>query len=78
MVKVQCILNYNDLQLGKLITTKDDPFLVTEERAEVLVGKNLVKVVEVIPDKKPVEEKAPELQALEPKKPAAKKQNKKK
>lgn len=73
MVKVQCILNYNDLQLGKLITTKDDPFLVTEERAEVLVGKNLVKVVEVIPDKKPVEEKAPEF-----KKQVAKKQNKRK
>lgn len=50
MVKVQCILNYNDLQLNKLVTTKDDPFIVTKERADVLVDKGLVKVVEVIPE----------------------------
>lgn len=67
MVKVQCILNYNDLQLNKLVTTKDDPFIVTKERAEVLVEKKLVKVVEVIPE----EEKTPA------KKTTAKKTNKK-
>ena len=67
MVKVQCILNYNDLQLNKLVTTKDDPFIVTKERADVLVDKGLVKVVEVIPE----EEKTPS------KKTTAKKTNKK-
>ena len=67
MVKVQCILNYNDLQLNKLVTTKDDTFIVTKERAEVLVEKKLVKVVEVIPE----EEKTPA------KKTTAKKTNKK-
>lgn len=72
MVKVQCILNYSDLQLNKLVTTKDDPFIVTKERADVLVDKGLVKVVEVIPDLVE-EEKAPE-----PKKQVAKKQNKRK
>lgn len=67
MVKVQCIRDYNDLQLNKLVTTKDDPFIVTKERAEVLVEKELVKVVEVIPE----EEKTPA------KKTTAKKTNKK-
>lgn len=67
MVKVQCILDYNDLELNKLVTTKDDPFVVTKERAEVLVEKKLVKVVEVIPE----EEKTPA------KKTTAKKTNKK-
>lgn len=50
MVKVQCILDYNDLQLNKLVTTKDDPYIVTNERAELLVSKGLAKVVEVIPE----------------------------
>lgn len=72
MVKVQCILDYNDLQLNKLVTTKDDPFIVTKERADVLVDKGLVKVVEVIPGLVE-EEKAPE-----PKKQVAKKQTKRK
>lgn len=68
MVKVQCILDYNDLELNKLVTTKDDPFVVTKERAEVLVEKKLVKVVEVIPEET---KKAPA------KKTTAKKTNKK-
>lgn len=58
MVKVQCILDYNDLQLNKLVTTKDDPYTVTKERAEELVSKNVAKVVEVIPEaEKPVAKK---------------------
>lgn len=68
MVKVQCILNYNDLQLNKLVTTKDDPFIVTKERADVLVDKGLVKVVEVIPE---------ETKKTPAKKTTAKKTNKK-
>ena len=68
MVKVQCILNYNDLQLNKLVTTKDDPFIVTKERADVLVDKGLVKVVEVIPE---------EAKKTPAKKTTAKKTNKK-
>ena len=68
MVKVQCILNYNDLQLNKLVTTKDDPIIVTKERADVLVDKGLVKVVEVIPE---------ETKKTPAKKTTAKKTNKK-
>ena len=81
MVKVQCILDYNDLQLNKLVTTKDDPFLVTKDRAEVLVEKGLVKVVEVIPEpvKEPEIEKAsePEVKKVSEKKPTTKKARKK-
>lgn len=64
MVKVKCIVDYNDLELGRLVTTKDAPFLVTKDRAKVLADKGLVKVIEVIPE--------------EAKKTSAKKQNKKK
>ena len=66
MVKVQCILNYNDLQLKKLVKVGEE-LEVTKARAEVLVEKELVKVVEVIPE----EEKTPA------KKTTAKKTNKK-
>lgn len=66
MVKVQCILDYNDLQLKRLVKVGEE-LEVTKERAEVLVEKKLVKVVEVIPE----EEKTPA------KKTTAKKTNKK-
>ena len=66
MVKVQCILDYNDLQLKRLVKVGEE-LEVTQDRAEVLVEKELVKVVEVIPE----EEKTPA------KKTTAKKTNKK-
>lgn len=49
MVKVQCILDYNDLQLKRLVKVGEE-LEVTKPRAEVLVEKELVKVVEVIPE----------------------------
>lgn len=66
MVKVQCILDYNDLQLKRLVKVGEE-LEVTKDRAEVLVEEELVKVVEVIPE----EEKTPV------KKTTAKKTNKK-
>lgn len=50
MVKVQCILNYFDKQLGKNITTKDEAFEVSSERAKQLVDAKVCKVIEVIQD----------------------------
>lgn len=66
MVKVQCIRDYNDLQLKRLVKVGEE-LEVKKDRAEVLVEKELVKVVEVIPE----EEKTPA------KKTTAKKTNKK-
>lgn len=71
MVKVECIVTYNDLQLERLVKIGEE-LEVTKDRADTLVEKGLVKVIEVIPD--PVEEK----KAPEPKKQVAKKQNKRK
>lgn len=81
MVKVQCILDYNDLQLKRLVKAGEE-LAVTKDRAEVLVNKELVKVVEVIPEP----EKEPEVEeASEPveekkveKKPTTKKARKNK
>lgn len=81
MVKVQCILDYNDLQLKRLVKVGEE-LEVTKDRAEVLVNKELVKVVEVIPEP----EKEPEVEeASEPveekkveKKPTTKKARKNK
>ena len=58
-VKVECINNYNDLQLGRLVTTKDDPFIVTRERADTLTELNLVKIIEVIKEDKKEDKKKP-------------------
>ena len=58
-VKVECINNYNDLQLGRLVTTKDDPFIVTRERADTLTELNLVKIIEVIKEEKKEDKKKP-------------------
>lgn len=71
MVKVECIVTYNDLQLERLVKIGEE-LEVTKDRADTLVEKGLVKVIEVIPD--PVEE----VKAPEPKKQVAKKQNKRK
>ena len=75
MVKVECILEYNDLQLKRLVKVGEE-LEVTKDRAEVLVEKELVKVVEVIPEP----EKDPEVEeASEPveEKPVEKKATKK-
>lgn len=69
MVKVKCIVTYNDLQLNRLVNIGEE-LEVTNERAETLLDKQLVEVIEVIPEEK--KEKP-----TEPKKPV-KKQNKKK
>jgi hypothetical protein len=71
MVKVECIVTYNDLQLERLVKIGKE-IEVTKDRADTLVEKGLVKVIEVIPD--PVEEE----KAPEPKKQVTKKQNKRK
>lgn len=71
MVKVECIVTYNDLQLERLVKIGEE-LEVTKDRADTLVEKGLVKVIEVIPA--PVEEE----KAPEPKKQVAKKQNKRK
>lgn len=68
MVKVQCIVEYDDLQLKKRKKPTDDPYSVTKERAEYLANeRGLVKIVEVIP------ETTKEEKTTEPKKPLAKK-----
>lgn len=64
MVKVECIVRYKDNELSEkegkeiIITPQaDDPNfqrIITPERAEVLLNRGFVKVIEVIPDKKPV------------------------
>lgn len=80
MVKVECIVTYNDLQLERLVKIREE-LEVTKDRAKTLVDKGLAKVIEVIPDQ---EEKEPEVEevtveeveASEPKKPVAKKKKK--
>lgn len=66
MVKVECILDYNDLQLKRLVKAGEE-LEVTKDRAEVLTSKKLAKVIEATPE----EEKKPA------KKITAKKTNKK-
>ena len=79
MVKVECIVRYKDNELSEkegkevIITPQaDDPNfqrIITPERAEVLLNRGFVKVIEVIPD--------PEKE-VKAEKPVAKKQSKKK
>lgn len=40
MVKVKALMSYNDHELKKWVTENDEPWDVTEERAEVLVRGN--------------------------------------
>ena len=63
MVKVECILEYNDLQLKRLVKVGEE-LEVTKDRANYLANeRGLVKVVEVIPEP----EKDPEVEeASEP------------
>ena len=85
MVKVECIVTYNDLQLERLVKIGEE-LEVTKDRAKTLVDKGLAKVIEVIPDQEKKEpeveevtvEEAPveEVEASEPKKPVAKKKKK--
>lgn len=58
MVKVECIVTYNDLQLNRLVNI-GEVLEVTNNRAEVLTKLGLAKVLEVIPEeaKKPVSKK---------------------
>ena len=73
MVKIECTVNYNDIQLNRLVQ-KGEQLEVTKERAEYLVNeRELAKVIEVIPEEVKLEE-----EKQEPKKPVAKKSNKKK
>lgn len=55
MVKVKCIQSYTDLKLNKVITPKDEPFVVDDERAKQLVNAKVCEVVEVI-KAEPIEE----------------------
>lgn len=58
MVKIECIVRYNDLELNKIVEIGEQ-LEVTKERADYLVNdRKLAKVIEVIPElKKPVEKK---------------------
>lgn len=58
MVKIECIVRYNDLELNKVVEIGEQ-LEVTNERADYLVNdRKLAKVIEVIPElKKPVEKK---------------------
>ena len=57
-VKVECINNYNDLQLGKLVE-RGDQLTITRERADTLTELNLVKIIEVIKEDKKEDKKKP-------------------
>ena len=77
MVKVECTVTYNDLQLNRLVE-KGEQLEVTKERANYLVNeRELAKVIEVIPEEVKVEEVKLE-EKKEVKKPIAKKTSKKK
>lgn len=45
MVKVQCVKDYFDIKLNKMITTNDDPFEVNKIRAEELIQANVSKII---------------------------------
>jgi len=91
MVKIECIVTYDDLQLNRRVTI-GEKLDVSKERAEYLVNeRGLAKVVEVIPEEvklEEVKEEAPvetpvetpvevEEVVVEPKKPVAKKNKRK-
>ena len=52
-VKVKCIKNYVDMQLNKSVTTKDDPFIVNQVRADELVAAGVCEIVERLEEAKP-------------------------
>lgn len=43
---VQCVTDYNDLELNRLILANSKPYKVTRERAEYLQGRGLVVILE--------------------------------
>lgn len=57
-VKVECINNYNDLQLGRLVE-RGEKLTITRERADTLTELNLVKIIEVIKEDKKEDKKKP-------------------
>ena len=57
-VKVECINNYNDLQLGRLVQVGEE-LTITRERADTLEELNLIKVKEVIKEEKKEDKKKP-------------------
>lgn len=54
--KVKCIEAYKDLVLDRLVE-KDETLIMDKDRAEHLIGLNLVELVEVIKENKPEENK---------------------
>lgn len=73
MVRIECIVTYDDMQLGKRIKM-GDTLDVTKERADYLVNeRGLAKVIEVIPEEVKIEE-TPEVK--EEVKPVSKKKRK--
>ena len=76
MVKIECTVTYNDVQLERQIPIGEQ-ITVTNERADFLVNtKGYAKVIEVIPEEvKPEEVKLEEVK-LAPKKPEPKKRRK--
>ena len=76
MVYAKAIKEYNDLQLKKIVTPKDEPFEVTEERAKQLEAAGVAVVVESKPaESVTVTEETPD--AVPPKKTTTKKKAKK-
>ena len=54
-VKVKCIKNYVDMQLNKNVTTDDEPFVVSQVRAEELVAAGVCEIIEKVEEEiKPV------------------------
>lgn len=60
MIKVKCITPYFDKILNKSITTDDEPFEVSEERAKKLIEAKVCEIVETKKEK-PVEENQEDL-----------------
>lgn len=76
MVKIECVVTYNDLELNRLVEAGEQ-LEVTKDRASYLVNeRQLAKLIEVIPEPKVKEPEVKEVQE-EVKKPVFKKANKK-
>lgn len=60
MVKVKALMSYNDHELKKWVTENDEPWEVTEERAEILIRgnetNNYKPFVEIISKSKAIKE----------------------
>lgn len=76
MVKIECVVTYNDLELNRLVKAGEQ-LEVTKDRASYLVNeRQLAKLIEVISEPKVKEPEVKEVQE-EVKKPVFKKANKK-